>query len=699
MTDRDRRERLTEYVAVLREFGRSDEEILAAHDGASLPDGVSLPEFLDRRFDHAEESTLYERLHDALATGPAGIDAEREYWAHAPARQLDEACRVHGWRVDLSGEDPFTVTVEAPDGDTHESRFTYPTSDLGQHNYPALAAAVAELLDGLTFALLTDRDGRWRFVCVETDRLATLRERYGERVRVFRRPLLRAEQPADFAGAAADHDEHDRGSELAGVAGDAFAESMGTGPRVHRSSRSLDTEMDVDAGPETTVGEGIDEVFEAIDADVEADQSDAASANESVDDDVETLLSDLDEPTHSPDESVDKQPVSRSEAEGAEDDRQPGADGSAGLVGGSPRTTVVEDGLDDVFAGLEGANPPVRETAPDRMATDDVLDAVETEPGDAAPESAEEGPTEPDGAYAAGDAASEEAPGPPVETEDSSTPVLDPDELTTPEQDTGDAVAAPGATEVGSEEPVADDDVGTAAGAPETTVVEDESATLAEPSVGDDDGLEPVPDEPTAPAADPDTVDSTADDDIDVPTADEPASIPDDDTDANADALADLASGGTTEPSPTEEPTTPTTEGPGEMDDSIDDGEPEASPSIDEVDLDVDKSDIPDVDVDEETSTAGPLAGGVGPPSSTPSSDDGDEPDPTGPVGDTAEQPDISPDDPVGADLLADPDESALADVEHDDEYDDVVVGRLEDDDGSSRGPLGRLAAWLRNLF
>ena len=180
MTDRDRRERLTEYVAVLREFGRSDEEILAAHDEASLPDGVSLPEFLDRRFDHAEESTLYERLHDALATGPAGIDAEREYWAHAPARQLDEACRVHGWRVDLSGEDPFTVTTEAPDGDTHESRFTYPASDLGQYNYPALAAAVAELLDGLTFALLTDRDGRWRFVCVETDRLATLRERYGE---------------------------------------------------------------------------------------------------------------------------------------------------------------------------------------------------------------------------------------------------------------------------------------------------------------------------------------------------------------------------------------------------------------------------------------------------------------------------------------------------------------------------------------
>ncbi|MFC4405834.1 hypothetical protein [Haloarchaeobius iranensis] len=674
MTDRDRRERLTEYVAVLREFGRSDDEILAAHDEESLPDGVSLPEFLDHRFDHVEESTLYERLHDALATGPAGIDAEREYWAHAPARQLDDACRAHGWRVDLSGEDPITITAETPDGEPRESRFTYPPSDLGQHNYPALAAAVAELLDGLTFALLTDRDGRWRFVCVETGRLATLRERYGERVRVFRRPLLRAEQPADFA-AAADREAHDRGSELAGVAGDAFAESMGTGPRVHRSSRPLDTEMDVDAGPETVVGEGIDEVFETIDADAGADQSDGSSANERVDDDVETLLSDLDEPTRSAAEDGGEQTVARSNAAEPEDDRESGADGSAGLVGGGPKTTVVEDGLDEVFAGLEEANPPVRETAPERMATDDVLDSVEAEPGeaestdqesgDAAP--VEDGPAEQDTADAAEDETDEEVVDAPSEPADGQTPVLDPDELTTPEQDAVAPVGSPGSTEAGDEEPEAGD--------------------------------EPVPDEPATRSADVDTVD---------PAAEAPATIADDDDDtgADAEALADLASGSATETPTTEaetptteEPTPPATEAPGEMDDSFDDGEPEASPSIDEVDLGVDESDIPDVDGDEETSTAGPLAGSVAPHSSTATSDERDGSATGGRAADTAERPDISPDDPVGADLLADPDESSLADVEHDDEYDDVIVGRLDDEAESERGPFGRLAAWLRNLF
>jgi hypothetical protein len=703
MTDRDRRERLTEYVAVLHEFDRSDEEILAAHDEGPLPDGLSLPEFLDRRFEHADESTLYERLHDALATGPAGIDAEREYRAHAPARQLDGACRVHGWRVDLSGEDPIAITVETPDGERRESRFTYPASDLGQHNYPALAAAVGELLDGLTFVQLTDRDGRWRFVCVETGRLGALRERYGERVRVFRRPLLRAEQPAD---SAAGREEHDRGSELASVAGDAFAESMGTGPRVHRSSRPLDTERDVDAGPETVVGEGIDEVFENDDADVGAGRTDAASANESVDNDVESLLSDLDEPTRSPDEDIRGQTVTRSNAEVSEDDREPGPTGSAGLVGGGPKRTVVEDGLDDVFAGLEGTNPPVQEADPERMATDDVLDSVGTEPAETAPADAEpaavtDEPTEPDTADVAEDEDPEEASGEPAETEDSPTPILEPDELSSPERDTVDAVESPGSTELGEEDPVDDDDVVTGTGAAETSIVEDDPVDLSEPEGRDDaGGDEPVSDEPAAPATETDTEAPTVDGDAEVPTGDEQASIADDDTAADAEALTDVESGSTAGTSATEEPTAHASEGPDEMSDSFDGGEPEASPSIDEVDLDVDESDIPEIDVDEETDTAGPLAGGVRPVSSTPSSEGQDESGTGEPVADTAEQPDISPDDPIGADLLADPDESALADVEGDDEYEDVIVGRLDAaDESGTHGPVGRLTAWLRNLF
>ncbi|WP_440990174.1 hypothetical protein [Haloarchaeobius baliensis] len=725
MTDRDRRERLAEYVAVLRGVGRSDEEILAAHGEDTLPDGFALEEFLDHRFDDAEESTLYERLHDTLATGVAGIDADREYWAHAPARQLDEACRAHGWRVDLSGEEPITITVEAPDGERRESTFRYPASDLGRHNYPALAAAVAELLDGLTFALLTDRDGRWRFVCVETDHLADLRGRYGERVRVFRRPLLRAEQPADFAAADEGREQHDRGSELASVAGDAFAESVGTGPRVHRSSRSLETEMEVESGPETVVGEGIDEVFETIDAGAE-DGTTApatAAADESVDDDVESLLSDLDEPTRSAGDDLGGATVTRSTTGASDDESRP--TGSAGLVGGGPKTTVVEDGLDDVFADLEETNPPVREEDPERMATDDVLDSVDTEP-EPVDEADEPGVEE----------VSEEAPAaestePP--TEDATAPILDPDELTTPEVETT-AAESPGSSETSDELPVEDEsDTTSTAGAADTTVVED--APVALPDSGSGDGStvgESAPDEPAVPGTGPDTevpetdaLTSESDDDTEAPEAavetgasdddteapvDEaapdtgdadPASIPDDDTDGDAEALTTVESGTGMD---TEEPTGPPAEPPREMDDSIDADEPTATPSIDEIDLDVDEDDIPEVDVDEETSTAGPLAGGVGPTPSSPSAGGREEAGSEEPVEEPTEepagQPDISPDDPIDADLLADPDESALADAEADADYDDVIVGRLgENGDSERRGPLGRLAAWLRNLF
>ncbi|WP_256300388.1 hypothetical protein [Haloarchaeobius salinus] len=577
MTDRDRRERLAEYVAVLRGFGRSDAEILAAHGEETLPDGLSLPEFFDHRFDDADESTLYGRLHDTLATGAGGIDADREYWAHAPARQLDEACRAHGWRVALSGDDPIDIVVETPDGERRESTFSYPDSELGQHNYPALVAAVAEHLDGLTFALLTDRDGRWRFVCVETDLLAGLRDRYGERVRVFRRPLLRAEQPQDFA--ADDDSERDRGSELASVAGDAFAESVGTGPRVHRSSRSLDTGMDVDAGPETVVGEGIDEVFETIEAGADDGPTEpaAAGANAGVDEDVASLLSDLDEPTHATDEDPGGPTVTRSSADAADDDVPP--TDSAGLVGGGPKTTVVEDGLDDVFADMAETNPRVREDDPERMTTDDVLDSVDAGPADAG---VAQDRTE--------DAEVGDSPGTELaETSDGPEPVRDPDELTTP-------------------------------------------------------------------------VESSS-----------PSETPG-----------------------TEAPTGPATEGPGEMEDSRDADEPAATPSIDELDLDVDEDDVPEFDADAETDTAGPLAGGVGPSAAAPPSDAGPETDEQSDG--TAESPDISPADPIDADLLADPDESALADAEADDGYDDVIVGRLDDENGS-RGPFGRLAAWLRNLF
>lgn len=607
MSDRDRRERLAEYVAVLRGFGLADDEILAVHGEDGIPEGVSLPEFLDQRFDEADEVTLYGRLHDALAASPAGIDADREYRSHAPAEQVAAACAHHGWGVDLSGDGPVSIAVETPDGETREGTFTYPDSALGGHDYPALVAAVESHLDGLTFAPLTDRDGRWRFVLVASDLLADLRDRYGDRVRVFRRPLLRADQPAaaDDAGA-----EADRSSELAGLAGDAFAESLGTGPRVHRSSRPLETETEATAGPETVVGEGVDEVFETLDADADGPADGTPRADERVDD-VATLPSDLDEPTRDEDATPVSETVDDERDADDADDTEP-AD-PAGLVGGGPRTTVVEDGLDDVFGDLEGTNPPVSDAEPDRMAADDVLEPVDERPPDPEPTETDDGP----------DAGDDDA----------------------AEPDAGDA---------------------------------------AEPDEPADPSGEPGATAPTHDADEPTTTEPE-------PPADEPASIADDDTAADATALAGFDAGGEqADASGTEEPTGPATEAADEMDDSAD-GEPEATPSIDEIELDVDEDDVPDVDAEEATSTAGPLAGGVGPDASEPADSPADDPDPS--------RPEIDDGDAIDPDMFADPDDGALADGETDDEYGDVIVGRLGENDGSDRGPLGRLAAWLRGLF
>ncbi|WP_435349526.1 hypothetical protein [Haloarchaeobius sp. HRN-SO-5] len=653
MTDRDRRDRLTEYVAVLRGFGLTDDEILGAHDLELVPDGFDLAEYLAHEFDLGDERALYRRLHEALAGSVRGIDADREYWSHAPAAQLDEACGTHGWQVDLTGDDPLTVSVTTPDGETRRATFEYPESSLGEHNYPALAAAVESLLDGLTLALLSDVDGRWRFVVVEPDLLADLRDRYGERVRVFRRPLLRAEQPADFASDATA--ESDRESNLAGIAGDAFAESVGTGPRVHRSSRPLETELETTPEPERIVGESIEPVFETL-----AETDPAKESDEVVDTQVETLLSDLDRPERqaaddgdpgSEETTVESTEVTRthvSETVEADDDASAGF----GLVGGGPKTTVVEDDLDDVFASIEGTNPPAEAAEADHVTTDELLSSVDEPP--AAGGDAETGAAD-DGGERRVEA---DRADPPEQVPDLSEESFNFDEWSGSEGDSVEGVTETSTGVEPAETAVPDDGPGEPSDAGDVTTAhsDDGHGTVAFPDEGTDED-EDVP--------------AGADDDAGVPLdgaggAIETGEGDDEGPDLFGEESARLVDDDLADDAPVGgDPPDGMDVGVPDETGADEDADPSATPSIDEIEIDVDDGDVPAFDNDDEddepTGTDGPLAGSLHDAS-------------TGPTG-TAD---------------------ATAETSTDEEYPDVVVGRLDEGDS---GPIGRFVAWLRGLF
>ncbi|MCT9096548.1 hypothetical protein [Haloarchaeobius sp. HME9146] len=339
MTDRDRSDRLREYVDVLRGFGLDDADICTRHglDGDTAAE--ELTDRLDETLDDASEQALYDHTHDALAASHRGIDADREADDHRTS--LTAVLERADWGLSVEDGDPLELTVTDPEGDSRSTTFSYPDHPLGPRNYPALVDAVEALLDGLSFVLLTEKDGRWRFVLLPDDDLASLRERYGDRIRVFRRPLLAADQPADFAEPVA---EGDREGELAGLAGDAFAESFGTGPRVHRSSRPLNEESETTAEPTTVVGESVDDVFETIEDDGTAEPS---SHTVSTDD-------------------------------GSEAGSTGGMDGSGDrLVGGNPRTTVVSGSVDEVFDEEAEEEPDAEIDGASATPTDDDSPAAE----------------------------------------------------------------------------------------------------------------------------------------------------------------------------------------------------------------------------------------------------------------------------------------------------------------------------------
>src|SRR6056297_1079744 len=199
---------LTEYVTLLREFGLPPEDVRELHADEDAPTGASLRQFVAQRVDDGSREALFSRLVETLTQSRRGISATASYWNYAPEVHLDEVFEPYGcsvtFRDAVHGGDGASVEIELEDagGSIHTMRFEYPDTPLDDDNLPALLDAVeTELLAStdLSFALLSGIDRRWRVVLLESDRLAELRRRHGDRIEFAGLPLLCEDQPSAFA--------------------------------------------------------------------------------------------------------------------------------------------------------------------------------------------------------------------------------------------------------------------------------------------------------------------------------------------------------------------------------------------------------------------------------------------------------------------------------------------------------------------
>ncbi len=270
---------LTEYVALLREFGLPPEDIRELHADENAPSDGSLREFVARRLDGGSREDLFSTLVETLTQSRRGISATASYWNYAPEVHLDEVFEPYGCSVTFRdaahGGDGASVEIELEDagGSSHTMRFEYPDTPLGDDNLPALLDAVErELLAStdLTFALLSPIDRRWRVVLLEADRLAELRRRHGERIEFAGRPLLREDQPPAYASGESAAAYPQPPDETAGTARTTTADDEAREPTVAPAGLVGNGDAGTDDVAETAADPGA--VLDASPAEIAADE-------------------------------------------------------------------------------------------------------------------------------------------------------------------------------------------------------------------------------------------------------------------------------------------------------------------------------------------------------------------------------------------------------------------------------------------
>ncbi len=141
-------------------------------------------------------------LRQVICRSDRGVDVSARYATRTLEDELSAAFGAIGWS--LSTTDLGTrLRLEATDpaGRCRETTVAYPESPLGMDNLPAVLSVVNRtLLAGVDarFVLLSSGRDRWRAALVETDELERVRERYGECVSAFDRPLLPEHGPSAY---------------------------------------------------------------------------------------------------------------------------------------------------------------------------------------------------------------------------------------------------------------------------------------------------------------------------------------------------------------------------------------------------------------------------------------------------------------------------------------------------------------------
>jgi hypothetical protein len=411
---------LRTYVRLLRGFGLSVDEVASRHGLDELtPRGLRAALRERRGASELTPADYHRSLHRTLAHSSRGIGSRTRYWNHAPATQLGDAFSAYGCEFSVrdprTGEATSCATHHEPvelhlreraTGRSRSTRFAYPDTPLEDNNYPALVHAVDERLladTTLRFVLLADRIGHWRFVLVEDDALARLRERHGDRVEAFGRPLLRADQPAAYAEDVAARSVDDLARlppELVPEEPDAYLGASGPldRERVHSFDDVAATVDDAASAADVAHGDGTGPTVDAlVDADdprsVVTDGAGVASTDsptgEATDERVQALFADLGDVSLSREE-VDRfrtdttTGASAADESGADANETADDDISVGEYDPTPTYDSVEGDMDEVFEHLEreAATTTVGKRGDadaDRVTSGDVIEALDHE--------------------------------------------------------------------------------------------------------------------------------------------------------------------------------------------------------------------------------------------------------------------------------------------------------------------------------
>ncbi|MDJ1432713.1 hypothetical protein [Halostagnicola sp. A-GB9-2] len=189
---------------VLGAFGIStgDIERRTTGDGdRRSTDESALEETLTDALEDARDRTAF--LRRTICGADRGIDCSARYSSRDLEGELGGVFASLGWSVDLFADrSGLELSVSGSQDRTRELAVDYPETPLGSDNLPAVLSSLNErLLSGVgaRFVLLSAGVDRWRAALIESDELEGLRDRYGDRIEAFERPL-RPEHDCEFYG-------------------------------------------------------------------------------------------------------------------------------------------------------------------------------------------------------------------------------------------------------------------------------------------------------------------------------------------------------------------------------------------------------------------------------------------------------------------------------------------------------------------